>query len=335
MKTPTEYTALIVKEEDENHFTRHLSMHEIKNLPHKDGILINVHYSSLNYKDCLSASGNKGITRKYPHTPGIDAAGVIVQSNDKKLPEGTEVLITGFDLGMNTKGGFSEYIQVPAEWVIPLPENLSLKEAMALGTAGFTAALAVYRLEQLNIQPDNGPVIVTGATGGVGSIAIELLTKLGYHVTAATRDLDDNEYLTSLGAKDIISTSTLQDTSTKPLLSKKWNAAIDTLGGNVLENLIRTTEYYGAIATCGNILGPELQTSIYPFILRATSLVGISSANCPQDIRKYLWESLSTSWKPSQLFHYATEIPLARINTAIDAMLSGTHRGRTVVNCLQ
>ena len=221
------FKALIVNEKN-GKFTREISTKSLNDLPAGD-VLIKVKYSSLNYKDALSATGNKGVTRKYPHTPGIDAAGMVEKSPGNLFKEGDEVVVTGYDLGMNTFGGFAEYIRVPVEWIVKLPKGLSLKESMMLGTAGFTAGLSIYKLEQAGLDKD-GEIIVTGATGGVGSLAVALLSKLGYNITASTRKKEKEDYLKNLGAKLIINSDELDDKTGKPLLNRRWKGAVDTVG---------------------------------------------------------------------------------------------------------
>lgn len=325
------FKAMIVNEVKENKFEINIVNREIKDLP-EGNILINVKYSSLNYKDALSSIGNKGVTRNYPHTPGIDAAGVVVESDNDKFKVYDKVIVTGYDLGMNTWGGYGEYIRVPSDWVVKLPENLSLKESMIYGTAGFTAALSVYKLINSGVKPEDGEILVTGATGGVGSTAISILSKLKYHVIAATGKLNEKEMLISLGAKNIIDRNELDDTSKRALLKGKWAGVVDTVGGNMLSNAIKSTTYGGSVTCCGNVLSGELLTSIYPFILRGISLLGVDSVKCDMETRLKIWDHLASDWKVDTLDKNINEVSLEYLGLKIDQMLEGKHVGRTIVN---
>ena len=329
--TNDKFKALLVSEIEGKEFKREIITREITDLPEGD-ILIKVKYSSLNYKDALSATGNKGVTRNYPHTPGIDAAGIVMESNTNNFKIGDEVIVTGYDLGMNTPGGYGEYIRVPAEWVVKLPQNLSLRESMIYGTAGFTAALSVYKIINSGIKPSDGAILVTGATGGVGSIAISILNKIGYDVIAATGKTNEKEMLLGLGAKDIVDRQEIDDESGRALLKGKWAGIIDTVGGNILSTAIKSTNYGGVVTCCGNIASQEFSSSIYPFILRGVTLFGIDSVQCPMNIRLEIWDNLSSIWKPNNLNDNVDEISLDGLNEKIDMILSGTHKGRTIVN---
>ncbi len=289
------YKALLVKEEN-GKFIRQVTERNVDELPEGD-IIINVKYSSLNYKDALSASGNKGVTRRYPHTPGIDAAGIVARTKNNKFTEGDEVLVTGYDLGMNTSGGFAEYIRVPSEWVIKIPDNLSLKESMILGTAGLTAALALDKMEQVGIDKE-GEVLVTGASGGVGSMAVAILAKQGYKVAAGTGKTEQENYLREIGAVCIVSREEMNDKTNKALLSGRWNGVIDTVGGNILATAIASTKQWGVVAACGNAASVELHTTVFPFILRGVSLLGINSEKTPMELREKMWTKLASGWKP-------------------------------------
>nr|WP_320009875.1 YhdH/YhfP family quinone oxidoreductase [uncultured Desulfobulbus sp.] len=327
----TIFKAMVVTETADKQFIREIREKSIADLPAGD-ILIKVHYSSLNYKDALSASGNKGVTRKYPHTPGVDAAGIVVESNDSKFKPGDAVVVTGYDLGMNTSGGYEEYIRVPAHWVVPLPENLSLRESMIYGTAGFTAALSCYKLINNGVTPEMGPVLVTGATGGVGSIAVSILVKSGYEVVAVNGIVDETEYLLSLGAKEVISIEEADDTSGRPLLKPRWAGAIDTVAGNILATAIKTTKYGGSVTCCGNVGSAELSSSIYPFILNGVSLLGIDSVNCPVDLRLKVWNKVASEWKLDRLEQITTELEsLEALDERIGLILEGKNKGRAIV----
>jgi acrylyl-CoA reductase (NADPH) len=294
-------------------------------------VVVEVLYSSLNYKDALSASGNPGVTRKFPHTPGIDAAGVVTASDRPDFCAGDEVLVTGYDLGMNTPGGFGARIRVPAAWVVPLPAGLSLREAMILGTGGLTVGLCVRALEQCGVTPDHGPVIVTGASGGVGSLAVALLARLGFEVAAGTGSTDAHGFLKSMGAAHIVERAELEGATQPPLLSSRWAGAVDTVGGTTLSNLIKSILPYGAVAVCGLVGGPAFESTVFPFILRGVSLVGIESAECPMAWRKEIWSRFAGPWK-MDLEKMVKEITLHELGPAMEEILKGKTRGRILVN---
>lgn len=296
----------------------------------KDEILVRVHYSSLNYKDALSASGNKGVTRKYPHTPGIDAVGVVEESDNASFEPGEKVIVTSYDLGMNTDGGFGEYIKVPSDWAVRLPESLSMKEAMIYGTAGLTAGMSVLRLTEL-VNPEDGKVVVSGATGGVGSLSVSILSKLGYEVSAITGKESERDYLLSLGAGEVILRGEFEDMDKKPLLKPAFAGAIDTVGGTILENILKTTKPTGAVTCCGNVASPKIQLTVFPFILRGVSLIGIDSQNYPMKYRREVWEKLADEWKPAHLSETCEEISLAQLQEKIDLILKGQLKRRVVV----
>ncbi|HKJ42753.1 MAG TPA: YhdH/YhfP family quinone oxidoreductase [Sunxiuqinia sp.] len=295
-----------------------------------DEIRVKVHYSSLNYKDALSASGNKGVTKNYPHTPGIDAVGIVEKSNADTLKTGEQVIVTSYDLGMNTDGGFAEYIQVPAKWAIKLPKKLSMKEAMIYGTAGLTAGMSVLRLSEL-VKPEDGKIAVSGATGGVGALSVSILSKLGYQVVAITGKESEKDYLQHLGATEILLRSEIENFDQKPLLKPLFAGAIDTVGGPILENVIKATKPMGAVTCCGNVASPKLELTVFPFILRGVALIGIDSQNYPMNYRKKVWEMLADEWKPTQLAETCQEITMNEIQEKIDLMLRGQLKGRTIV----
>lgn len=296
----------------------------------KGELLVKVAYSSLNYKDALSASGNKGVTKHYPHTPGIDAAGTIVQSNSSDFNVGDEVIVTGFDLGMNTAGGFGEYISVPALWAVKLPEKLSLRESMIYGTAGFTAGISVLKLTQ-SIQPEDGKILVSGATGGVGSVAVAILNKLGYKVVALSGKESEHEFLNSIGASEIISRKAFISTDDKALFPGIYAGAIDTVGGDILVRIIKSIQPMGVVTTCGSVASTALNLNVFPFILRAVSLLGISAQNYPAEKRPELWNLLAVKWKPEMLDALSNEIQLTDLPEKINRILKGELKGRTLV----
>ena len=326
-----EYKALVINEVNAV-FEQTIQTLHIDNLP-KGDVLVRVHYSSINYKDALSATGNKGITKKYPHTPGIDAAGEVVSSLDDKFKVGDKVIVTGYDLGMNTSGGFGQYIHVPSEWVVQLPEGLSLKESMIIGTAGFTAGISVLRLSAL-VKPSDGKILVSGATGGVGSVALSLLSKLGYQTVAISGKETEYPFLRKLGAIEILPRADFQEVDKRPMLSAQYAGAIDTVGGPILENILKTLQPLGAVTTCGSVSATQLNMTVFPFILRGISLIGISAQNYPGALREPLWIKLATDWKPDNLLELYSEIRLEDIPETVALILQGKLKGRTIVNML-
>lgn len=293
-------------------------------------VVIKSAYSSVNYKDALAATGAGKILRRFPLVAGIDVSGTVESSADGRFQPGDQVLVTGYDLGVAHDGGYSEYVRVPGDWVVPVPTGLSAFEAMAIGTAGFTAALSVIELELNGLAPANGPVIVTGATGGVGSMAIQCLAAVGYRVAALTGKDDQHGYLRSIGANDVLSRSGLQ-MGTRPLEKAMWAGAIDAVGGETLAWLTRTMMYRGAIAACGLTGGTDLHTTVMPFILRGVKLLGIDSAMCPMGPRRQVWSRLATDMKPANLRTSALEIGLKDLPDAFVTLLKGAATGRYVV----
>ena len=295
-------------------------------------LVIKAAYSSVNYKDALAATGGgRGILRRFPLVGGIDVSGTVASSADPRFREGDEVLVTGYDLGVSHDGGYAGYVRVPAGWVVPLPSGLTTFEAMALGTAGFTAGLSVMRLERNGLRPGQVKVAVTGATGGVGSVAVAALARLGYDVTAITGKDEAHEYLRGLGARDVLSRNTLK-MGTRPLEAATWAGAVDAVGGEMLAWLTRTTNPWGGIASTGLTGGTELHTTVMPFILRGVSLIGIDSVTCPMELRIEVWRRLATDMKPAQLATIATGITLDELPRAFETLLAGAARGRFVVN---
>jgi acrylyl-CoA reductase (NADPH) len=325
-----QFTALVVDETPDKGIQRRIEQKSLSSLPAGD-VLVHVQYSSLNYKDALSASGNRGVTKHFPHTPGIDAAGIIVSSNDPAWREGEEVLCTGYDLGMNTSGGFGQYIRVPANWLVRCPEGLSLLESMRLGTAGFTAGQCIWHLERNNIVPGRGPILVTGATGGVGSIAILLLHKLGYEIVAVTGKDSEHAFLTSLGATTVLKRDSFVAGSDKQLLPIRWQGVVDTIGGAALAAAIKSTGFDGVVTCCGNAASGDLPISVYPFILRGVHLIGVYSANCPMEKRLQIWKKLAGDWKIEKLAAISRVVALEALEGEIQAMLAGQSKGRCVV----
>lgn len=294
-------------------------------------VVIQTHYSSVNFKDALAATGSGKVIRRFPCVGGIDVSGVVASSTDARFNAGEKVLVTGYDLGVAHDGGYAEYVRVPADWVVPLPTGLTLFEVMALGTAGFTAALAIHRLEQNELSPDKGKVIVTGATGGVGSLAINMLSQLGYHVVAVTGKDSEHEFLKSIGANEILPRSSIDLTSKRPLEKALWAGALDSVGGDTLSWLARTMQNEGAIASFGNAAGAELHTTVFPFILRGVKLLGVDSAATTMPLRKQLWDRLATGLRPQAFELIAHNLPFEQLPEVFPKMLRGETRGRTVI----
>lgn len=325
------FKAFVIHEKD-GKYHQDIKVLSTDSLPDGD-VLIRVHYSSINYKDALSSIGNKGVTKNYPHTPGIDAAGVVEYSENDNYKAGDKVIVTGYDLGMNTAGGFGQFIRVPAEWIVKLPDGLTLKESMILGTAGFTAGISVLRMSEL-VKPADGKIIVSGATGGVGSIALSLLAKLGYCTVAVSAKQSEYEYLQSLGASEIIPRLEFQEMDKRPILSAKYAGGVDTVGGPILENILKTLQPLGAVTTCGSVSATHISVSVFPFILRGISLIGVSSQNYPEPHRQNLWVKLANEWKLDNLLNLYTEISMDDLKSNIDLILDGKLKGRTIVNLI-
>ncbi|MEE4250883.1 MAG: YhdH/YhfP family quinone oxidoreductase [Alcanivoracaceae bacterium] len=319
----------------EHAFVTSLVDRNVADLPAGDG-LIRVEWSSLNYKDALSATGKPGVTRHYPHTPGVDAAGVVVSANDGVWQAGDRVIVTGYDLGMNTDGGYGEYIRVPADWVVKLPQDMSCRDAMLLGTAGLTAALCVESLLDTGLSPDQGEVLVTGASGGVGAIAVALLAQLGFNVVAGTGKADAGDWLKALGASSLITRDELQAGVAKALLKPRWAGVVDTVGGDILMNALKTLNYGASAACCGMAAGGELHGTVFPFILRGINLLGVDSVELPLDIKQQVWGVLASEWRlkePERLL--AAEVNLADLAQWFPRILAGEVRGRVLVKVAQ
>jgi len=329
MEEQIKFSAFVI-EEKEKQFFGSIRTRSVSDLPAGD-LLIKVSYSSLNYKDALSATGNKGVTKKYPHTPGVDAAGTVISSGSDHFKKGDEVIVTSYDLGMNTPGGFGQYIRVPAEWAVKLPEGLTMKEAMIIGTAGLTAGISVLRLTE-QVGPEHGKIIVSGATGGVGSLSVAILAQLGYDVTAMTGKKEEQDFLYALGAKEISLRQEFENGETPPLLKGRFAGGMDTVGGTILENMIKSCLPMGVITCCGNAASPKLNLTVFPFILRGVTLIGIDSQNYPITARKVVWNKLAKEWKPAKLMNIYTEISLTKLNEKIEQMLHGKLKGRTILN---
>jgi alcohol dehydrogenase len=327
----TTFKALVVEETSDGNFNKSIQERSVNDLPDND-LLIEVHYSSLNYKDAMSASGNKRITKNYPHTPGIDAAGIVISDKSGTFKEGQEVVVFGYDLGMDTPGGLGQMISIPADWAIACPEALTLKEAMIYGTGGLTAALSVQKLEKMGAKPSDGAVAVTGATGGVGSISIAILNHLGYDVIAFSGKPEQSDHLKVLGANEVRHRDTINEIGSKPIGRELWANAIDTVGGAYLANLLKQTKAGGAVTSCGLAAAPEFTMTVMPFITRAVSLLGIDSVYIPLEDKKAIWQRVATDMKLPNLEQYCEEITLEQTPEYLDRFIDSKTVGRYVVN---
>jgi len=330
------FTAYRIFEQDGRSSGRFIDL-TLDDLDHGE-VVIQSHYSGVNYKDALAATGAGKVIRRFPCVGGVDVAGVVKSSSDARFSAGDAVLVTGYGMGVDHDGGYAEYVRVPADWVVPLPQGLSLFEAMAVGTAGFAAALSIHRLEQNELTPEKGKVIVTGATGGVGSLAVQMLAQLGYHVVALTGKDGEHDYLKSLGATEILSRKDLL-VGSRPLEKAQWAGALDAVGGETLSWLTRTMRQNGAIASFGNAGDVELHTTVLPFILRGVRLIGIDSAATAMPLRRAIWQRLATDpstglrtgLKPKLLSKVVRSVPFAELPPVFPLLLQGKLRGRTVV----
>ncbi len=327
----SKFQALVVEKSADEKFTRRVMERSTDALPAGD-VLVDVRYSSLNYKDALSATGNPGVTRNFPHTPGIDAAGTVLESASAQFKKGDEVIVIGFDLGMNTPGGFGQRIRVPAGWVVPRPARLGLEDSMILGTAGFTAALAVDKLEAAGMRPGSGPVLVTGATGGVGSVAVMLLVRLGYEVSAVTGKVSQHDFLKGLGAKEVLGREALLEGTNRPMLKERWGGVVDTVGGDILFNAVKSLKYGCSLAACGLVASPQFAASVLPFILRHVNLLGIDSVQLPLAEKARIWNKLADAWRLDGLAGVKVAFTLQTISSGIDRILAGEMVGRGVLD---
>jgi acrylyl-CoA reductase (NADPH) len=321
----------MVRREDAGQVTAAIEQVTLADLPPGD-VVIDVDYSSINYKDALACRAQTGIVRKLPHVPGIDCAGRVQESSDARFRAGDPVLVTGYELGAPAWGGFSAKVRVPADWVVPLPPTLTPKEAMTYGTAGFTAAQCVMAIQLRGIGTDSGEVVVTGATGGVGSVAIAILAKLGHRVVAVSGKPEREDQLVQLGATRVIPRQEVDDHTDTPMLGSKWAAAVDTVGGNTLATLVRSLDYRGCVAACGLVGGTDLPLTVYPFLLRGVTLAGIDSAKCPREPRLEVWKKLSGEWNVSdKLAPLTREVTLSEVPHEVELMLAGKNHGRILV----
>lgn len=327
------FKALLVEQPEKKVFTRTIVTRSVSDLPEGE-LVVKVHYSSLNFKDALSAVGNPGVTRNFPHTPGIDAAGEVIECSDGRFAPGEKVIVTSYDLGMETDGGFGQIIRVPSKWALKLPAGLSLRESMMLGTAGLTAAISVHELVESGVKPSDGAILVTGATGGVGSLAVAMLAKAGYQVTAATGKLAESDYLKAIGATEVIERSAVTEGAERPMMKPRWAGVVDCVGGETLAAAIKATNPLGSVTCCGLVGSPDLPVNVFPFILRGVRLIGIDSAEYPMAARVKVWQKLATEWKLDNLESMVDEVTLAGIEEKVQEILKGGLKRRALVNLL-
>lgn len=331
MTAPRQFSAFVVRKDDEGQITTGVETLSVDQLPAGD-VLVRVAWSALNYKDGLATRGHTGVVGGFPHVPGVDASGVVVESASDQFRPGDEVIITGCDLGAKRWGGWSELVRMPADSIVPLPAGLTLKESMIYGTAGFTAAQSAEAIGAHGVAPDRGPVLVTGASGGVGSMAVALLAKLGYEVVAVSGKPEAHEFLRDLGARKVIPREQVLDDSSRPLLRSQWAAAVDTVGGATLATVIRSTMHRGCVAACGLVGGADLSLTVYPFILRGVTLAGIDSEKCPMPDRRRIWSRLAGDWKLDRLEQMATRVvDLNTVGQSAQEILAGRLWGRTLL----
>ncbi|SDH78004.1 putative quinone oxidoreductase, YhdH/YhfP family [Alteribacillus persepolensis] len=327
----TDFKALMVEKKQDHTVNKQIRTLSLDDLP--DGeVLVNVHYSSVNYKDGMAVLDNSPVVGEYPMVPGIDLSGVVEESNDARFTKGDYVIVTSYELGTSHFGGFAEYARVPADWVVPLPENLGLKEAMIYGTAGFTAALSVIRLEEEGVMPEKGTVLVTGATGGVGSMAVAMLDQLGYTVAASTGKQAEHDYLKRIGADQVLPREELQPEKIRPIDKRRWAGVVDPVGGETLAYALSTLEYGGTAAVSGLTGGTKVPTTVYPFIIRGANLVGIDSVYCPMERRKQVWDRLSKDLNVTDMLEtIASEVTLDELPDTLEQILQAKVRGRKIV----
>ena len=325
-----QFKALQVQQVEKKVFTRAIVTRTVDELPAGE-LLVKVHYSSLNFKDALSATGNPGVTREFPHTPGIDAAGEVVSCSDGSFKPGDQVIVTSYDLGMETDGGFGQLIRVPSKWALALPKGLSLKESMMLGTAGLTAALSLQELVDNGVKPADGPILVTGATGGVGSLAVAMLAKAGYQVTAATGKQSEADYLKGLGATEVIPREKVLEGNERPMMKTLWAGVVDCVGGETLAAALKSTRYAGVVTCCGLVGSIDIPINVFPFILRGVRLIGIDSVEMAMDKRVAVWRKMAGEWKLDNLAGMVDEIGLDQLEEKIQGMLGAQLKRKVLV----
>lgn len=328
---PATFRCYLVTKDAAGTVSAQIAERPLDELPPGD-VLVRVVYSSLNYKDALAFTGHPGVNKVFPHVPGVDAAGEVAASNSSQFVTGDRVIVTGFDMGANRWGGYAEYVRVPADWLVPLPPGLTLRDSMVLGTAGFTAGLCIDALQRHDVVPDRGPVVVTGASGGVGSMAVSILASRGYHVAAVTGKTSAHDFLRQLGAAEILAREQFTDQSGRPLLSGHWAGGVDTVGGSGLSTMLRSMRHSGCVAACGLADSSELPITVFPFILRAVTLAGVDAAWCDLALRHAIWQRLAGAWRPAQLNTMAQYCALSDLPQYVDSILHGRIMGRVVVH---
>jgi acrylyl-CoA reductase (NADPH) len=326
----TTYKALYIQQKDDGSFQRSIVQRDIADLPANE-VLIKVQYSSLNFKDAMSAHGNKGVTREFPHQGGIDAAGEVEHSTSIHFKAGDKVIVTGYDLGMNTAGGLAQYIRVPATWVLPCPRGLNPKRSMLFGTAGLTAQLCINKLQRMGLTPDKGQVLVTGATGGVGSIAVALLANAGYEVVASSGKADQTAMLKAIGAREVIDRAEFGEPNKRPMLKERFAGAIDVVGGDTLGNVIKSIKSGGSVACCGLVQAAAFEASVLPFILRGINLLGVDSVEIPLAEKQAAWKQLARAAKLPAIELLNKEITLKHVPAALETLFAGGPVGHTLV----
>lgn len=324
------YNAFVVREISQGKYAGSVEQLDTAQLPSGE-VLVKVEYSSINYKDALSFSGNKGVTRNFPHTPGIDAVGKVVASDDSRIKVGQSVIVTGYDLGMNTAGGYGEFIRVPASWVVIQPRSLNSRAAMAWGTAGLTAALCLEKLLATGLVVDSGPVLVSGGTGGVGSIAIQLFKKLGFEVHALTTKPDAEAYLKSIGASKVLLLDDFKLANTRPLSKPEYAGAVDVAGGDTLGVILKVLHYHGSVACCGLVDDVALNITVLPFILRGVNLLGVDSVELPLTIKQATWERIASDWALPNLESDFKVITKDQLSDALNSLINKTNTGRYIL----
>jgi acrylyl-CoA reductase (NADPH) len=329
-KIMTTYKALYIQQTEEGGFTQSIVRRDTSDLPDNE-VLIKVQFSSLNYKDAMSANGNRGVTHEFPHQGGIDAAGVVEESASSEFNPGDKVIVTGYDLGMNTPGGLAGYIRVPAAWVLNCPRGLGPKRSMLFGTAGLTAQLCINKLKQMGVTPQGGQVLVTGATGGVGSIAVALLASAGYEVVASSGKADLAGWLRDIGASEVIDRAELSEFNKRPLLKERFAGAVDVVGGDTLNNVIKSLKAGGSVACCGLVQSPTLEGTVLPFILRGVNLLGVDSVEISLEEKQAAWKQLARCASLPSIAQLNTEIPLKQVPEALGRLFTGGMTGHTLV----
>lgn len=326
----TTYKAFYIRADDDSGFKRSIAQLDTADLPAND-VLIQVQYSSLNFKDAMSAHGNKGVTREFPHQGGIDAAGVVEESASEEFKPGDKVIVTGYDLGMNTAGGLAQYICVPAAWVVRCPRGLNPKRSMLFGTAGLTAQLCINKLQQMGVTTEKGQVLVTGATGGVGSIAVALLASAGYEVVASSGKAEQADMLKRLGASEVIDRAEFGEVNKRPMLKERFAGAVDVVGGDTLSNVIKSLKSGGSAACCGLVQSPAFEASVLPFILRGVNVLGVDSVEIPLPAKQAAWKQLARSAKLPAIELLNKEISLKQVPAALEDLFAGGAIGHTLV----